>query len=340
MSTVSIVVPFYNEEEILPQFHAELMRALRALNRDFQVVYINDGSTDGTARLLQELFRQPHDPVSLVVIDFRKNYGQTAALQAGFDAATGDVIVAMDGDMQHHPDEIGKFLEKIDEGYDLVSGWREKRIDNYWLRRLPSLVANRIMSRLSGVSLHDFGTTFKAYRREVVQELNLYGELHRFIPVLAAERGASICEIPITNTMRETGESKYGLSRTFRVLFDILTLTFLSRFGTRPMHVMGMVGIVAMLVGFLLMLHIIFDYLLFGSDMRGTLQIVIMMILFGGQLLATGLVLEVLVRVNHESTGKKIYAIRHITRSGPPPGPAPDAGASLPSSAPASVDKP
>ncbi|MBF0127286.1 MAG: glycosyltransferase family 2 protein [Magnetococcales bacterium] len=317
MSTVSIVVPFYNEEEILPQFHAEMLRALDALDRTFEVIYINDGSRDNTRTILHELVRQPHGRVTFIIVDFRKNYGQTAALQAGFDQATGEIIIAMDGDMQHLPSEIGLFLNKIDEGYDLVSGWRANRIDSFWLRRLPSMIANGMMAKLSGVRLHDFGTTFKAYRREVLQEINLYGELHRFIPVLAAERGASICEIPITNILRATGQSKYGITRTFRVFFDVLTLAFLNRYGTRPMHVLGLAGAGFMLIGFVLMVVIILEYLLNTSDFRGTLQIVVMMFLFGSQLVATGLVLELLVRVGHEATGKKIYTIRNITRSGP-----------------------
>ncbi len=317
MSKVSIVVPFFNEEEIVTQFHHEILRVLATIDREFEVIYINDGSQDKTSRILHELIQQPHASIHFIMIDFRKNYGQTAALQAGFDHATGDVIIAMDGDMQHLPSEIILFLNKIDEGYDLVSGWRANRIDNFWLRRIPSLIANRMMSKLSGIKLQDFGTTFKAYRREVVQEINLYGELHRFIPVLAAERGASICEIPITNVMRVTGQSKYGISRAFRVFFDVLTLTFLSRFGTRPMHVLGLAGAGFMLMGFALILYIIADYLLFHSDMRGTLQIVVMMFLFGSQLVATGLVLELLVRVGHEATGKKIYTVRTLTHSEP-----------------------
>ncbi|MBF0429562.1 MAG: glycosyltransferase, partial [Magnetococcales bacterium] len=270
-----------------------------------------------TGHILHELVKQSHQNISCQVIDFRKNYGQTAALQAGFDHASGEIIIAMDGDMQHLPSEIHLFIHKIDEGYDLVSGWRANRIDNFWLRRLPSLIANRMMAKLSGVMLQDFGTTFKAYRREVVQEINLYGELHRFIPVLAAERGASICEIPITNTLRKTGQSKYGITRTFRVFFDVITLAFLSRFGTRPMHVLGLAGALLMLTSATLIAYIIADYLLFNSDLRGTLQIAVMIFLFGSQLVATGLVLELLVRVGHEATGKKIYTIRHITRSEP-----------------------
>ncbi|MBF0341447.1 MAG: glycosyltransferase family 2 protein [Magnetococcales bacterium] len=319
MAMVSIVVPLYNEEEIISRFHQEMIHALSALEPTFEVIYVNDGSRDKTSRILHDLIRTPHQRLTFVLADFRKNYGQTAALQAGFDLARGEIIIAMDGDMQHLPSEIGLFLDKIHEGYDLVSGWRANRIDNFWLRRLPSLIANRMMAKRSGVELQDFGTTFKAYRREVVQEINLYGELHRFIPVLAAERGASICEIPITNVMRKTGRSKYGITRTFRVFFDVLTLAFLSRFGTRPMHVMGLTGATFMTTSFALILYIILDYLINHSDLRGTLQIAIMMFLFGSQLLATGLVLEMLVRVGHEATGKKIYTVRQITRSEPSP---------------------
>ncbi|MBF0262884.1 MAG: glycosyltransferase family 2 protein [Magnetococcales bacterium] len=317
MSKVSIVVPLYNEEEILPRFHDEMQRALSQLDHEFEIIYINDGSQDKTLAILQEQARKPHGKNTIIIIDFRKNYGQTAALQAGFDHATGEIIIAMDGDMQHLPSEIGLFIDKINEGYDLVSGWRANRIDNYWLRRLPSMVANRMMAKLSGVCLHDFGTTFKAYRRELLSEIYLYGELHRFIPVLAAERGASICEIPITNVLRATGNSKYGISRTFRVFFDVLTLAFLNRYGTRPMHILGLTGAILMVIGVIMISFIIIDYLLNSSDFRGTLQIIIMMFLFGSQLVATGLVLEMLVRIGHEATGRKIYTVRKITRQGP-----------------------
>ena len=212
----------------------------------FELVLVDDGSSDRTYKLLEEIAAVDS---RVLVVKLRRNFGQTSALAAGFDHASGEFILAMDGDLQHDPNDIPAFLEKLDEGYDVVSGWRKVRIDNFMLRRVPSACANWLMARLSGVPIHDFGTTFKAYRREVIQNIPLYGEMHRFIPALASWYGASICEIPIRNVNRERGKSHYGLGRTFRVFFDLMTIRFLLKYMSRPLHFFGGFGVLGMLVG-------------------------------------------------------------------------------------------
>jgi glycosyltransferase involved in cell wall biosynthesis len=311
---LSVVVPFYNEADVCGQFHDALMQTLEPLDRSCEIIYVDDGSTDQTAYILKASSANSSIPVS--IIEFRKNFGQTAGLQAGFDYAQGDIVIAMDGDLQHDPSEIPQFIEKIEEGFDLVSGWREKRIDSFWIRRLPSLFANKMMHVLTGIQLHDFGTTFKAYRKEILNDIKLYGDMHRFIPVLAFQSGAKICELPIKNVPRQYGKSKYGLSRTTRVLFDIFTMSFFLSYSTRPMHFWGRLGLISTTVGSLVVSYIITDYLVSGSDLRGTLQIGVMFIVLGIQLFGIGLILEFLSRVHYESTDKKIYAVRDIHKSG------------------------
>src|SRR5579863_10492935 len=246
MAKYSIVVPFHNEEENVTALYARLKQVMEQVGDTFELVLVDDGSTDRTYKLLEEIAAVDS---RVLLIKLRRNFGQTSALAAGFDHATGEYILAMDGDLQHDPNDIPAFLEKLDEGYDVVSGWRRVRIDNFLLRRIPSACANWIMARLSGVPIHDFGTTFKAYRREVIHNIPLYGEMHRFIPALASWYGASICEIPISNPRRQYGQSHYGLSRTVRVCFDLMTIRFLLRYMTRPLHFFGSIGALGMLAG-------------------------------------------------------------------------------------------
>ncbi len=236
MAKYSIVVPFHNEEENVTILYARLKQVMEQVEESFELVLVDDGSNDRTYKLLEEIAAVDS---RVLVVKLRRNFGQTSALAAGFDHASGEFILAMDGDLQHDPNDIPAFLEKLDEGYDVVSGWRKVRIDNFILRRVPSACANWIMARLSGVPIHDFGTTFKAYRREVIQNIPLYGEMHRFIPALASWYGASICEIPIRNVNRERGKSHYGLGRTFRVFFDLMTIRFLLKHMSRPLHFFG-----------------------------------------------------------------------------------------------------
>jgi glycosyltransferase involved in cell wall biosynthesis len=237
---LSIVVPLFNESATIAELHRRLDAVLLLLGTHAEIVYVDDGSSDGTREALEALAARDE---RVVLVALARNYGQTAALAAGFDAAEGAVIVAMDGDLQHAPEEIPKLLAKLEEGYDVVSGWREQRVDNLWTRRVPSKIANWMMARISGVSLHDFGTTFKAYRREVLSEIHLYGELHRFIPALASWAGASVAEVPISNIARKNGESNYGISRTVRVLLDLMSVKFLLDYSTKPLQFFGLLGL-------------------------------------------------------------------------------------------------
>src|SRR5438552_2071736 len=243
---LSIVVPLFNEVATIHELHKRLTEVLLLIGLPSEIVYVDDGSYDGTADALTTIARR--DP-RVRVTSLARNFGQTAALAAGFDAASGDVIVAMDGDLQHAPEEIPRLLAKLNEGYDIVSGWREQRVDNLWTRRLPSRIANWLMAKLSGVSLHDFGTTFKAYRAPVIKEIRLYGDLHRFIPALASWGGAHIAEVPIANIPRPQNQSHYGLSRTWRVAADLITVRFLLRYVTRPLHFFGPVGFSSVAAG-------------------------------------------------------------------------------------------
>ncbi len=249
MAKYSIVVPFNNEEENVTVLYARLKQVMEQVGESFELVLVDDGSSDHTYKLLEEIAAVDS---RVLVIKLRRNFGQTSALAAGFDHASGEFILAMDGDLQHDPNDIPHFLEKLAEGYDVVSGWRKERVDNFMMRRIPSRCANWLMARLSGVDIHDFGTTFKAYRREVIQSIPLYGEMHRFIPALASWFGASICEVPIRNVNRERGRSHYGIGRTFGVVFDLLTIRFLLKYMTRPLHFFGTLGILSMLTGSLL----------------------------------------------------------------------------------------
>src|SRR5580658_8134866 len=243
---LSIVVPIHNEEHSILPLYDRLTSVLVALGRHFEILFVDDASTDRSYELLSHLVQTDQ---RLKVIRLRRNFGQTAALSAGFHEARGKIIIAMDGDLQHAPEDIPALLRKIDEGYDIASGWRKERLDNAITRRIPSRIANWLMAKASGIDLRDFGTTFKAYRAEVLKDVHLYGELHRFIPALASFYGARVAEVPIHNTPRSSGDSHYGLSRTFRVLFDILTIRFLLKYFTRPMHFFGAIGLTGTVSG-------------------------------------------------------------------------------------------
>ena len=315
MPKYSIVVPFHNEEENVTVLYDRLKGVMENVTDSFELVLVDDGSRDRTYKLLEEIAAVDS---RVLVVKLRRNFGQTSALAAGFDHAQGEFVLAMDGDLQHDPNEIPHFLEKLDEGYDVVSGWRKARIDNFVMRRIPSRAANWLMAKLSGVDIHDFGTTFKAYRREVIQAVPLYGEMHRFIPALASWYGASICEIPIKNVHRQRGKSHYGIGRTFRVFFDLLTIRFLLKYMTRPLHFFGSIGALSMLGGFALAV-LLGCLKLFTHehvmDEHGPLFVIMgILILAGIQMLAIGLLGELQVRHYHHSGQRSPYAIDRLVR--------------------------
>src|SRR5437660_9795382 len=247
---LSIVIPVHNEEPSLLPLYDRLTAVLETVQKPYEILFVDDASTDRSFELLANLVETDE---RLKVIRLRRNFGQTAALSAGFHEAEGDVIIAMDGDLQHAPEDIPALLKKIEEGYDIASGWRKERVDNAITRKIPSRIANWLMAKASGVELRDFGTTFKAYRAEILNDVNLYGELHRFIPALASFYGARVVEVPIRSTPRASGDSHYGIGRTFRVLFDILTIKFLLNYFTRPMHFFGRIGLTGVTLGTLIL---------------------------------------------------------------------------------------
>jgi glycosyltransferase involved in cell wall biosynthesis len=309
----SVVVPLFNEQESVPHLYVKITDAMDAIGGSYEIVFVDDGSKDATFRRLSEICRDDH---RVVAVRLRRNFGQTAALKAGFDHACGDIIISMDGDLQHDPAEIPRFIEKMQEGYDIVSGWRVQRTDHWLMRQLPSRIANRMMAKLSRVDLHDFGTTFKAYRREIVSEINLYGELHRFIPALASFYGARIAEVPIRNIPRSSGGSHYGLGRTFRVMFDIFTIWFLLKYFTRPMHFFGKWGLTSGVIGGAVLTGLAAEKIWTRIDIiqeHGPLMLVGALALVTGVILfCTGLLGEVLTRTYFESQGRRIYAVREI----------------------------
>ncbi len=316
MLKYSIVVPLHNEEDNVTELYDRLKAVMEAQPETFELVFVDDGSSDRTFALLQEISTVDS---RAAVVKLRRNFGQTSALAAGFDNARGEYVIAMDGDLQHDPADIPRFLEKIEEGYDIVSGWRKERIDNLWLRRIPSRVANWLMARLSGVDIHDFGTTFKGYRRELLAQVPLYGELHRFIPALASWHGATICEIPIRNTVRERGNSHYGLGRTFRVFFDLITIRFLLRYLSRPLHFFGTLGMLGILAGGGIGLGLLVEKLLWRTTLmgqHGPLMIFgAVLIIAGVQLLALGLLGEMQARHFFGASGQVPYSVECVLRA-------------------------
>src|ERR1700723_380509 len=311
----SLVVPFHNEQESVVELHRQLSDVMTGKFEPVEFIYVDDQSSDATPQLLTKIAQE--DP-RVAVLRLKRNYGQTTALAAGFDFASGDIIISMDGDLQHDPAEIPMMLETMEKtGADIVSGWRQKRVDNYIMRRLPSRVANWMMAKLSGVDIHDFGTTFKVYRRETIKDIRLYGEMHRFIPALAALNGAKIVEVPIKNIVRPGGKSHYGISRTLRAFFDLLTIRFLLRYMTRPLHFFGPPGLLGMITGAAILFVLSLEKMFWGVSIfvqHGPLLILGMMLsLFGVQLLAMGLVGELLMRTHFESRVEPMYRVERVT---------------------------
>jgi glycosyltransferase involved in cell wall biosynthesis len=309
---VSVFLPVYNEAGNLTELDRQVMAALESLGRSFEVIYVDDGSTDASLQMLTAFAARDS---RVRVLGLRRNYGQTAAMAAGIDAARGEVLVPMDADLQNDPGDIGRLLAKLDEGYDVVSGWRVDRRDTFLTRVLPSRIANRLISWIGGVHLHDYGCSLKAYRREVLKDVQLYGEMHRFIPIYASWGGARVTEIPVTHRQRSAGHSNYGLSRLVKVLFDLVTIKFMASYLTKPIYVFGWAGIFAFLISafsaaFACLMKFV-DWPHHADFIQTPLPVLSMiMLVLGIQLFLMGLIAEMGMRTYHESQGKPIYNIR------------------------------
>jgi glycosyltransferase involved in cell wall biosynthesis len=306
---VSVVVPVYNEEESIPQLYERLTASLEGLGLPYEIIVADDGSRDRSFALLREYAARDE---RLRVVRFRRNFGQTAAFAAGFARARGDVVITIDADLQNDPADIGKLLEKINEGYDVVSGWRERRQDPFINRRLPSMIANRLISWATGVHLHDYGCSLKAYRSEVVRGINLYGELHRFIPAIASWQGVAVSEIPVNHAARKFGKSKYGIGRTLRVVLDLLTVRFMLSYSTRPMQIFGLIGLISLISGVGSGLYLTWIKLVDGVTIgeRPLLLLAVLLIVLGVQFISIGLIGEMMVRTYYETQAKPIYVVR------------------------------
>lgn len=319
---VSVVAPIYNEEENVELLCTELYEALSALKRSWEIILVDDGSTDTSwAKMVEMSKKIPH----LRIIRFRRNFGQTAAMSAGFDHACGDVIVTLDADLQNDPADIGKLLERADQGFDVVSGWRKDRKDRFMNRRLPSMIANALISKITGVELHDYGCTLKAYHRDVIKNLRLYGEMHRFIPALASWVGGSLDEVVVSHHPRRFGTSKYGISRTIRVILDLFTVKFLLHYSMGPIQLFGKLGGLFGIPGLLMLVVMALgnlSYMVFGTEFAADLvkrpfwiMSAFMLIFFGVQFVSIGLLAEMQIRTYHESQDKPIYVIKETVES-------------------------
>ncbi len=312
---ISIVFPVYNEEKNLEELYLKINETLSEIGKSYEIIAVDDGSVDKSFEVLKKLCLR--DP-KFKAIRFRRNFGQTAALSAGFHHAKGNIIITMDSDLQNDPSDIPRLLEKIDEGYDVVSGWRADRKDKFISRRLPSILANKLIVKMTGVNIHDFGCTLKAYRKDVVENINLYGEMHRFIPALAKWIGAEITEIKVKHHPRKHGKSKYGISRTIRVILDLLTIKFLLSFSTKPIQIFGLMGLGSSVIGFLICLYLSIGKIFFPSEATSLtkrmpmLLLGVLLILVGVQLITMGLLGEIIVRTYYESQRKTIYVIKEI----------------------------
>ena len=306
---LSLFLPVLNEEENLRPMHAKIHEALQSLGKTAEVIYVDDGSSDKSLQILKEIAAEDE---KVRVISLRRNYGQTAAMSAGIDAAKGEILIPMDADLQNDPKDIARLLEKLNEGYDVVSGWRKNRQDKLVSRKIPSQIANKIISWIGGVPLHDYGCSLKAYRREVIQDVRLYGEMHRFIPIYASWAGARVTEIPVDHHARTRGVSKYGISRTIKVVFDLMTIKFMASYQTKPIYVFGTFGMIAFLFSIIAGIWAFFLKFVEGvSFILTPLPIIaIVMLAISVQFFLMGLLAEMLVRTYHESQNKAIYTVR------------------------------
>lgn len=306
---LSVVVPIYNEEESIPHLYTHLTAALAQIDKPYEIICVDDGSRDGSFALLHELAERD---ARVRVVRFRRNFGQTAAFAAGFDRARGEWLVTIDADLQNDPDDIAMLLDKAAEGFDVVSGWRAHRQDPFLNRRLPSIIANRMISWATGVTLHDYGCSLKVYRTDIVKHISLYGELHRFIPAIASWQGVAVAELPVNHAPRRYGTSKYGISRTTRVLLDLITVRFLLSYSTRPMQVFGSVGLILGTLGSILLAYLGYIRLFWGNPLsdRPLLLLAVLLVVLGVQLVGMGLLGELITRVYYEGSNRPIYAVR------------------------------
>ncbi len=308
---LSIVIPIYNEKQSIDSLYKDLKSVLPKLGKSYEVILIDDGSMDGT---YDELLKAHQKNKAYKIIKFRRNFGQTAAMKAGFDYSKGEVVITLDADLQNDPADIPEMLDKLNDGYDIVSGWRKHRKDNTLIRNFPSAVANRIISTLTGVYLHDYGCTLKAYRKEVIKNLELYGEMHRYIPALASWMGVKIAEIPVRHHSRKFGKAKYGISKTIRVILDIMVVKFLLSYSQKPIQVFGLIGLIAGAIGFIVTAYLTIMRIFFNQGLasRPLFTLSIFMILIGIQLITMGLLAELIMRTYHESQNKSIYVVKEI----------------------------
>jgi len=312
MTDLSLIVPVYNEEESLPFLMEAICMALQPLKQKWEVVFVDDGSSDQSVSVLKQFVEKHPEHVRVVV--FRRNFGQTAAIAAGIDYSKGDIIVLLDGDMQNDPADIPMLLAKLDEGYDLVSGWRKDRKDNQFTRTIPSNLANGLISRVTGVHLHDYGCTLKAYRRDALEGFHLYGEMHRFIPVFAHSVGRRITELPVRNHARKFGKAKYGLERTAKVILDLVTVKFLLSYSNKPIYLFGGTGLTLIFSSGILLFYLFFRRVFEGVSILGSplFQLGVMFFIMGFQSILIGLIAELLVRTYHESQSKPTYTVRSV----------------------------
>ena len=316
MTELSVILPVFDERDNLQALYSELVQTLEALARSYEILFVDDGSMDGSREVLAEI--QSHDE-HVRVIELRRNFGQTAALAAGFDSAVGGIVITMDADGQNDPKDIPLLLSEIERGFDMACGWRYERKENFWLRRFPSMVANQLISWTTEVKLHDYGCTLRAMRQEVVKDLHLYGEMHRFIPAIASWMGIRLGEVKVNHRPRRAGKSKYGLSRVFRVLLDLLTVKFLLSFSGRPIQFFGGIGLVSGGVGVAMLLWLGLEKILMGNDLadRPVVLLAILLVLAGMQFITVGLLAEMQARIYHESQKKPIYTIRKVLGDDP-----------------------
>ena len=311
---LSLVIPVYNESGNLVELYERILKVLETLNKDYEIIFINDGSQDDSLDVLKNIQKNNE---RILIINFRRNFGQTAAFAAGFDHASGDIIVTMDSDLENSPEDIPKLLTRIEEGYDLVSGWRVNRKDNYLLRILPSRIANFIISFICGIKLHDYGCSLKAYRSEILQNIKLYGEMHRFIPALASIMGISAVEIPVEHVKRTKGKSNYTIFRFVKVILDLILIKFLLNYTSRPFHIFGFLGISSFAIGFIVALYLSVLKIFFEVSLsaRPLLLMSVILIIFGIQLMTMGLLSELIIRNYYESQNKTVYIVKEVIYS-------------------------